>query len=166
MENNIDDLGPRKKFAKGLAEKLLKDVGITEVPVSLQIVIEYLQTQYDLDVRKVSLSNAVSGLLVTCRDVDGEYSTIIFNENHPWCRKRFTIAHEIGHLLMGHTCNKNDPTATYNEKEANCFAAELLVPCKILKKTFKTVTKIPDLSKLFRVSAETMGYRIMECRLI
>jgi hypothetical protein len=166
MENNLDDLGPRKKFAKGLAEKLLKDAAITELPVSLQKIIEYLKTKYDLDVQKVSLSKAVSGLLVTCRDIDGEYSTIIFNENHPWCRKRFTIAHEIGHLLLGHTCNKNDPTTAHNEKEANCFAAELLVPAKVLKKTFKKITKIPELSKLFRVSAETMGYRVIECRLI
>jgi hypothetical protein len=35
MENELD-LGPRKKFAKVLAQKLIKGAGITSAPVYLQ----------------------------------------------------------------------------------------------------------------------------------
>ena len=87
------DLGPRKKAAKALARKMIKDVGITVAPVSLQRVIEYLQQTYKLDVRRIEAGDKVSGLLVVCRDVDDEYVTIGFNAAHPWCRRRFTIPH-------------------------------------------------------------------------
>ncbi len=160
MENDSIDLGPRKKSARYLAKKLIKDSKISTAPISLQKVIEYLQTIYTLDVHKVSLSQSISGLLVVCREVDQEYATIGFNENHPWCRRRFTIAHEIGHLLMGHTCNKNLFDKLHNETEANTFAAELLMPKQFLKNDFKKTPNIPDLAKVYLVSQESLGIKI------
>lgn len=167
MENNdIPTFGPRKKVAKTLAQKLIKDSKIIEAPVSLQKVIEHLQTIYTLDVKKISIGEKVSGLLVVCRELDTEYATIGFNGNHPWCRRRFTIAHEIGHLLMGHNCNKNLDDNSINETEANQFAGELLVPTAFIKKDFKKISNAQELAKLYRVSDQTITYKIMDARLI
>ena len=165
MYDDLPDLGARKKLAKTLAQKLVKDVGIKIAPVSLQQVIEFLQTKYDLDVRRIEASEKVSGLLVVCTSLDGEYSTIGFNGSHPWCRRRFTIAHEIGHLLLEHTCNGREE-GTHNEQEANIFAAELLMPASAIKKDFKITPNIEDLSKLYRVSAESLSIRLMDARLV
>ena len=166
MENNdVLNLGPRKKFAKSLAQKLIKDSKITGAPVSLQCVIEHLQTIHILDVRRIMVGEKVSGLLVVCKEVDAEYVTIGFNSNHPWCRRRFTIAHEIGHLLLEHTCNKNQDDGSHNETEANIFASELLVPTSFIKKDYTKMQNIQTLSKMYRVSDQALSMKMIELRL-
>lgn len=166
MQDDLPKFGPRKKLAKTLAQRIIKDIKISKAPVSLQQVIEYLQTKYKLDVKKITIGEKVSGLLVTCKEVDNEYATIGFNGAHPWCRRRFTIAHEIGHLLLEHSCNKATDDGSVNETEANQFAAELLVPVLFLKKDFVKIKNAQDLAKLYRVSDQTITIKLMDTRLI
>ncbi len=166
MKDDSLDLGPRKKFVKILAEKLIKDAQISEAPVSLQRVIEYLQTTRTIDVRRIDIGEKVSGLLVVCKEVDAEYATIGFNGKHPWCRRRFTIAHEIGHLLLGHTCTNNQYDGSHNEAEANMFAGELLVPTKFIKKDYPKLRDLQGLSKLYRVSDQALTIKLMDARLV
>ncbi len=166
MYDDLPDLGARKKLAITLAQKLVKDAQIKNAPVSLQQVIEYLQIEHNLTVLRVEASSKVSGLLVSCKDVDGEYATIGFNGNHPWCRRRFTIAHEIGHLLLGHACTGRQDDGSHDETEANVFAAELLMPKIILKKDYKSSPDIPTLARLYRVSDQALSIQLMSARLI
>lgn len=53
---------------------------------------------------------------------------IYFNEKMPLACIRFTLAHEIGHAILEHQ-DEDDP---YAEKEANCFARNLLCPAPIV----------------------------------
>ena len=62
---------------------------------------------------------------------------IIYNDSKPENRIRFTIAHEFGHIVLGHLCEtKNEvgrdglPDTEYfeYENEANTFASNLLAP--------------------------------------
>lgn len=77
-------------------------------------------------------------------------------------RYRFTIAHEIGHLILGHhklNQNKINEQAIYNmEKEADIVAAEILMPYSVLRK--QDSFDINELSELFKVSKEAMTVRI------
>lgn len=166
MQNDITDLGPRKKAAKALAQRLITAAGATAAPVSLQKIIEHLQTVHSLEVRRIFASEKVSGLLVVCQEIDAEYATIGFNGSHPWCRRRFTIAHEIGHLLLGHACTKNQEDGSHNESEANAFAGELLIPTAFIKKDFPRLRDLRELSKLYRVSDQALTIKLMEARLI
>jgi hypothetical protein len=163
MDNEIQSRA-RKSLAKKLAKDLIKAAGIKTIPISLQKIIEHLQGTHSLDVRRIDASNKVSGLLVVCRELDEEYATIGFNGNMPWCRRRFTIAHEIGHLLLGHTCGVQD--GSHNETEANTFAAELLVPTINLKKDFGHNQDLNELSKKYCVSDQTLTLRLMETHLV
>jgi Zn-dependent peptidase ImmA (M78 family) len=54
--------------------------------------------------------------------VPGQPPLILLNEQHPADRMRFTLAHELGHLIM-----HRFPTVTM-EDEANDFAASFLMP--------------------------------------
>ena len=164
--NDETDLGPRKKAAKALAQKVIKAAGITVAPVSLQKVIEHLQGTYKLDVKRMHVGDKVSGLLVVCKQVDDEYATIGFNDAHPWCRRRFTIAHEIGHLIFGHACTKGTGSGSYDEREADIFAGELLVPTAFIKKDFPRQPDLHELSKLYRVSDQTLTIKLMDARLV
>lgn len=97
--------------------------------------------------------------------------------NMPEHRKRFTIAHELGHLVLGHARlgekNKRrdwisslgvDP----EERDANLFAAEMLMPAPFVRKAFyhEKIATISDMARLFRVSEEAMLYRLRSLELL
>ena len=72
----------------------------------------------------------------------GNHATIRVRPTDLPERKRFSIAHELGHLLMGHVksiqkaCSGEDLMDWYQssyETQANFFAGELLLPTKLLR---------------------------------
>lgn len=70
---------------------------------------------------------------------DGSF-TIKIPQDTSHLRDAFTIGHELGHYFL-HTDLTKDGTAIFNrrgsslrEREANWFAAELLMPCEQFKK--------------------------------
>ena len=60
--------------------------------------------------------------------IRGERRIILYNESAPLGCIRFTVAHEIGHAVLGHL-DEDDPGA---EREANCFARNLLCPVPVV----------------------------------
>lgn len=72
---------------------------------------------------------------------------ILYNENMPLGSIRFTIAHEIGHAILGHI-TEDDPCS---EKEANCFARNLLCPLPVAE--ILGASTIDDYTELFSVTA-------------
>lgn len=70
---------------------------------------------------------AVSEFGFTIKDPHGR-RIILYNEDAPLGCIRFTIAHEIGHAVLDHH-NEDDRGA---EREANCFARNLLCPSPIV----------------------------------
>ena len=153
---------PRTGLARQLARNLLKEIGLKEPPISLWKVIKRLQVKNNLSVEPVfDFGEKVSGVLVVFEDS----ATIGFNKKQGWYRNRFTLAHEIGHLLMGTTCNSVDEALSSNragEIAANEFAAELLIPLKNLKADFKKgVQNIEILSERYRMSKEAIGWKIV-----
>ncbi len=149
---------PRTGSARIVARQLLKGARIKEAPISLWKVIKHLQATSDLSVMPYGFGEKVSGMLVT---VD-ESATIGYNNSQSWHRRRFTIGHELGHLLMNHTCNADE----YQEKEANEFAAELLMPLALLKKDFQINGELKALAEKYIVSEEAMCRHLMNCRLL
>ncbi|EOB8232303.1 ImmA/IrrE family metallo-endopeptidase [Staphylococcus aureus] len=96
---------------------------------------------FAIDLNKVT---ALLDLKIQYEDLDDDVSgyiderTIYVNKNHSSNRKRFTIAHEIGHFLHNHK-NKikyrnnsyaYDTEEMIEERVANDFSANLLMPKK------------------------------------
>lgn len=163
--------------ARNLARNLLKKAGVKEPPTSLRTVITFLQKEYALAVfPNPTLRENVSGMLVTVEtelldEREERYDEIHYNEKHNWHRKRFTIAHEIGHLLFNTSCDKSFLSFGFTknpvEVEANQFAAELLIPLASLKKDLKTPgVRVPELAWKYIVSQEAMGWKIASCNLL
>lgn len=95
-----------------------------------------------------------------------DHAVIEVNAHHPPVRQRFSIAHELGHLML-HPLGQSfrdtagAMTANSQERAANRFAAQLLMPSWMLKplvRTFKSDTK--GLARVFQVSELAMSYRI------
>lgn len=115
-----------------------------------------------------------SARLIYCN----ENGLIVINENEKYeGRKRFAIAHEIGHYLLHFSndnyiknCN-NDDLDNWHLKgnnieiEANCFASELLLPSKFVeidcnkKINFEV---IQNLAKKFKTSLTATAYKCVE----
>lgn len=75
------------------------------------------------------------------------YPLIVINRNLPNDRKRFTLAHEFGHLMLHN--ESNFPISEYRdkEKEANEFASEFLMPELEIKNSLRGI-RIGDLGEL------------------
>lgn len=55
---------------------------------------------------------------------DRSFYLILYNEwDSSPARRRFTLAHELGHILLTHGDDSDQ-----SERSANCFASELLIP--------------------------------------
>lgn len=63
------------------------------------------------------------------RKRDGEGYLIYYDDSHPKVRQRFTVMHEIGHIVLGHK-----ESSECAEKCANYFAAYALAPTPMIWK--------------------------------
>ncbi len=151
------------------AEEILNNLNIKNIPIP----IEEIATKMQIKISRAP-SKEFSGLLIR---KDGR-SLIGVNSDEALVRQRFTIAHELGHLFLhpakdafvDYRNNKNethDFDSDQKEKQANRFAAALLMPRKNIIKDYKSLSKnlIEDeicilLSKRYEVSEDAMKYRL------
>lgn len=149
---------PNIASARMRARQLFEDANVDSIPLLLPKIIKHLESKHDLAVMSYPFGKNISGILVT---IEGK-PTIGINSDEPLVRKRFTVAHEIGHFVMGHgSC---DLCADSNEeREANQFAAELLMPPSLLRDDFKRESDIGELSKKYMVSMEALRYQLIDC---
>ncbi len=167
-------LDPRKE-----AQKVLKKYGSVVAPVDVEALAKKMGAQ------------------VIFQDSDEDHSGMIYigangvvigvNNSHPSNRKRFTIAHEIGHLALhahvlegqahidkkfGVQLNRDKRSSLgndYLEIQANQFAAELLMPSDLLKKEIKGEyfdldddERIKELAKKYQVSEQAMSIKLFQ----
>jgi Zn-dependent peptidase ImmA (M78 family) len=162
-----------------MADNLLKKAGAYEVEVKLEKCVEYL----GLTVSDVDLEDTISGFI----GIKNNTAQIGVNSLQSDVRKRFTIAHEIGHytlhrdtkplfidkineaneLLYFRDLNSSKGELV-KEREANTFAAALLMPKQLLetqieiyyKEQNRDIDLIEYLAKLFNVSTHAMSIRL------
>ncbi|MGV0876800.1 ImmA/IrrE family metallo-endopeptidase [Martelella sp. FLE1502] len=123
-----------------------------------------------------TLPSGISGKIQ--RDERGGYY-IVANTTEPEVRQRFTIAHELGHYIY-HRALIGDgiadspayrapdeaiydetPLERFHETQANQFAANLLMPRKLIRKAEAEHpgADVQQLAKLFKVSEDAMRIR-------
>lgn len=159
------------------AARLLADYDINEPPVPVEAIA------------------ASEGAVIARHHFDGQESGFALRADGRWIigvntmtsprRRRFTIAHELGHLLLhpgrplivdqSVRVNRRDDLASMGtdreEIEANGFAAELLMPLPMVLAQLAQVFDLSEtpsrdeltsqLAKVFDVSNEAMGFRLI-----
>ncbi len=154
---------PRIGFARNKARQIIEKMKISKPPIILRQVLNKLNI--DLEIFSFDFSDEVSGI-----QINSEEKTIVaYNKNHPTHRQRFTVAHELGHLLLEHTSKEgayNLEDKRPSEIEANQFAAELLMPLSFLKLDIKKIKNADDLARRYWVSEEAMWWRLRDLNLI
>ncbi|HYK94356.1 MAG TPA: ImmA/IrrE family metallo-endopeptidase [Candidatus Dormibacteraeota bacterium] len=140
--------------------------------------VEHIASSLGVQVVTKALADDVSGLLI--RPETGA-PAIVVNKAHPKVRQRFTIAHELGHLVL----HKGRPVVVdhvrlnlrdarsraavdVEEIEANAFAAELLMPRALIVAELNRASARSDSARLaadlaegFGVSKEAAEYRLI-----
>ena len=76
-------------------------------------------------------------------------------------RQRYTIAHELGHIVLGHFC-KDDLSEEIRESEANFFANRLLAPMWAIQQL--SCKDEWNVSQQFGISMECAYYRVNNYR--
>jgi Zn-dependent peptidase ImmA (M78 family) len=157
-----------------LALSILNDFGISE-PQNIEI--EDIAHALKIPIRHVGLNGCEGRILH-----NSKHSIITLNNNTDFeTRKRFTIAHEIGHYLMHRkdSTNHNDDISSLSwfddknqhkvlkqEFEANEFASELLLPTDMFAASIQAKPFSPNLirtiSDHFRVSRTSVIHRFTE----
>ena len=153
----------------GAAQELLAKARITKPPVD----VEGLATRCGVRVLPIASGDGFSGVLVELED---GAAIGYAKEYEP--RRRFSIAHELGHHLLHHYDNFHiDPERTASdghppgydwrdERAANDFAAQLLMPAAWVTQRFKNARHVSGLATQFGVSQEAMRYRLVNLGLI
>ena len=96
--------------------------------------------------------------------VNNKFPVIVVNGNFPVERKRFTLLHELGHLLL----NLPECNSKQEENYCNKFAAEFLFPKNIVIKEFGgkrdriTLTELISNQKKYGMSIPAIVYRLVD----
>ena len=165
--NNNNIAEPRYKLAQAEALRIWQTLGESKIPVDLNTILDCMVIQIletDLPPEIGAKSDGV-----TQTDKNGN-CTIMYKKDVSSERKRFTIAHELGHIALEHLsfdgsssqCSRNS-----QEKEANAFAGALLVPSKDLKTFMKKGDKsFKEIITRYRVSKDVASIAITDNRLL
>lgn len=164
------------------AQTLLRDHGINQPGFDVYALAKRLPTVQGVE--ESQLDEDVSGALVPVHQ--GKW-LIVVNKAHAETRRRFTVAHELAHLVLHQYTvphadrrlklrdARSSEGSTFEEIEANQFAAELLMPRDLVveavrghsfeyepgneaEKAFQEL--VGKLAKKFKVSEQAMTIRI------
>jgi Zn-dependent peptidase ImmA (M78 family) len=164
--------------ARKAARDLLRRYG-DDIPVDVVA----LAGACGVTVRVEVLEHFVSGLLL----VRGNDAVIGVNADHHSNRRRFTVAHELGHFLLHldrsaffldaspvfFRQETNMPTDHSQEREASAFAAELMMPESVLHSLMSSDpidvfddAAVKQMANRFEVSTQALIIRLTELDLI
>jgi len=153
-------------------EALLRDGKVVRAPVP----VERIALNLGIEVKYAAAEQDLSGALIR----SAGNIVIGVNSSHHLHRQRFTIAHELGHFLLhkgiqmhvddDFVVNLRDAESSkatsWEEIEANRFAAELLMPADFMEKDVERrrlvdKTLVGTLAKKYLVSPWAMELRLV-----
>ena len=161
------------KKARNKSWEVLRDCGILEFPVDLSKIADF----YGIKIILYSKTNLVQHFGKDALNGDGfvlrngdETQVFINDKIHNRNRRRFTLAHELGHALLGHSLDEIhyrnseiDSQTDAQEVEANVFARDILMPATVLAALdIHTPEEIMHLCNVSRQSAEIRAERLQE----
>lgn len=157
------------KSARDAAWRTLIECKITSLPLNLVDITKF----YNISTISYSKSSdkTLEGDGFSTK-INGRYIIYYNDINFPTVRQRFTVAHEIGHCLLGHvkenlrTYRHNSETDEYKdlkELQANVFARDILMPATVLHSLNVTsAEQIADICNVSMQSAEKRYNRLLE----
>ena len=159
-------------IARAAARKISKDAQAA-LPVDVEALVGW---------KGLRLESDKEWPVELCARYYPEERLIVVNGDHIRERQRFSVSHELGHFVLGHEAVEldhflasiyGDENETFIvegdlEKEANAFAAELLMPRQWVKSVAagrEGRELVEVVASRCAVSSSAAWYRLMELRL-
>jgi len=168
-ENNQTTDQAKFTEARHKSVALLKSAKITQAPVRLNEIYKLIKNEFGaviVPADETVIGKERDAMLV---NRNGQL-VILYNKSRPVVRQRFSVAHEIGHLYFGHVMGNSSlhhGYKSYDEQEADHFAAYLLMPTKFLRTDIKAGIKdVDELAKKYGVSKDALWIQITNSGLI
>lgn len=152
----------RRKLAENKADKL------TDIYTSPSIPVREIAEQSGVEVVVADFGEHKDKMAGFC---DFQHEKLYVNADDMHTRRRFTVAHELGHWLLHKDIFDKEPelypylprfsapdVSNILEQEANHFAANLLVPTKLLRPVKDA--PVSTLASVFDVSKTMMEIRL------
>lgn len=151
------------KDARDASWRILLDCEVTELPVRIGGVCRAL----GVSVRRYTPAERDSNDGMST--IIGGAPTIMVSSLAIPARQRFTCAHELGHIILGHVgrydlvCREPDPGDNPIEQAANVFASRLLAPaCVLWGCSVQSAEDIERLCDISRAAADFRWSRMQE----
>ena len=156
----------RAQFVRKMVQKVLKESRITAPPVDLLTILQAHGIQYE---EVDDFPDTVDALIIE----RGRETYAAVNGRQHIHRRRFSLAHELGHFFLHRGDYSSEPLVTIDdppseedlvptkdpaESEADLFAGELLVPLAMLKPHARK--EVAELSRIFLVSEHVISVAI------
>lgn len=162
--------------ARDAAWRILLDCGVECLPVRLNPVCRRLKIRvlsYGKNTEMIERANLSQAVRRTdgMTFYAGETPIVLFDEKVLPARAKFTVAHELGHIILGHVkpgvvtlANREPhPGDAPEERAANQFAARLLAPaCVLWGLDIHTPEEIMELCHISRQAAQFRAMRMEE----
>jgi Zn-dependent peptidase ImmA (M78 family) len=157
-----------------LAEFALTHLGMPNVHETSETFATAIEQAFGIDVRVMELDGGCDGLALSSNG--GAKVLLVATTENP-TRQRFTMAHELAHLLCGDDqglhVDENVMAGSRgdaSEVRANAFAAALLMPESALAKRFDqpvvTETVFAEAVMDLKVSPSSLAWRLLNLKLL
>lgn len=155
------------KLVRKLAHSYAKKIGLKEIPVATDI-FQNVYFNQPIEVRLVPLKSAHGAVWHLQKDG----WVIHLNSKDSYARRRFTLYHELFHILAH--CNaspvfKKSPfqnDGAFNEILADHFAANMILPEEKLMKNWQEIKDLKKLAAIFDVPEPVMYCGLKYLKLI
>jgi transcriptional regulator with XRE-family HTH domain len=119
--------GSPRERGRAAAKQVRTALGCDIAPIA--DLVEAIEHFTGVDAGTMPLPSGVSGVCAT--DPNRVTSIVLVNSTDVAERQRFTLAHELGHLLFGDTTHVDTVDSRRSPREVLCdeFARHLLIPC-------------------------------------
>jgi len=134
------------------------DIGIDPIHNIIQLL-------EDKEIKVIELDNVDENFEGLACFVNKKYPIIVINKKFTVERKRFTLLHELGHLLLNISNSEI-------EKYCNKFASELLLPKDVLIQEFGgkrkqiSLLELIAIQKKYGISIQAIVYRLVDANIL
>ena len=152
---------------KNRVERAALEVLLKHNIQSLPVVPLDICKQAGIKVYKNSDANLLTGTQIGLSFYDRGSFRVIIDYNQILTRRRFTLAHELGHILLGHLLVDTPQGRTFDkskpemETQADIFASRLLAPaCVLWGLNLHTPQEIATFCNISMSSARIVAYEL------
>ena len=139
----------------------------TEWKIGFDPIHNIIQLLEDKEIKIIEINEPENNFDGLATIINGKYPVIVLNKSFSVERKRFTLLHELGHLLL----ELPECDVKFEENICNRFAAEFLFPQNLVIKEFGnkrdsiSLRELVEVQKKYGISIRAIIYRLKDANI-